>query len=63
MKMGYSRCPRCGYWAFDGYECHDCGYRTGRDACHQTETEHTTTQPLRNVDRTTTFEIRTGFGY
>jgi hypothetical protein len=24
-----SRCPRCGYWAFDGAECHDCGYRPG----------------------------------
>ena len=23
----YSRCPRCGYWAFNGYECFDCGYR------------------------------------
>jgi hypothetical protein len=24
-----SRCPRCGYWAFDGAECYDCGYRPG----------------------------------
>jgi len=23
----YGKCPRCGYFAFDGYECHDCGYR------------------------------------
>lgn len=23
---GLSKCPVCGYWAFDGYECQDCGY-------------------------------------
>src|SRR3990172_2039381 len=22
-----SKCPRCGYYAFDGYECFDCGFR------------------------------------
>jgi len=22
-----SKCPRCGYHAFNGYECFDCGYR------------------------------------
>jgi hypothetical protein len=22
-----SRCPRCGYYAYDGEECFDCGYR------------------------------------
>ena len=21
------RCPACGYWAFNGIECFDCGYR------------------------------------
>jgi hypothetical protein len=25
--MSYSKCPRCGYHAFDGVECFDCGYR------------------------------------
>lgn len=25
-KRGYSKCPRCGYWAYDGFECFDCGY-------------------------------------
>jgi hypothetical protein len=25
--LGYSKCPRCGYHAFDGVECFDCGYR------------------------------------
>jgi hypothetical protein len=24
---GYSKCPRCGYHAFNGYECFDCGYQ------------------------------------
>ena len=28
-----SRCPACGYWAFDGIECHDCGYRPRRKRC------------------------------
>ena len=23
----YYRCPACGYWAFNGIECFDCGYR------------------------------------
>ena len=23
----YSKCPVCGYWAFNGYECFDCGFR------------------------------------
>jgi hypothetical protein len=23
----YSCCPICGYYAFDGLECLDCGYR------------------------------------
>lgn len=27
MANRYYKCPRCGYWAFDGYECHDCGFR------------------------------------
>ena len=22
-----SKCPCCGYWAFNGQECFDCGYR------------------------------------
>ena len=22
-----SKCPCCGYWGFNGYECFDCGYR------------------------------------
>lgn len=22
-----SQCPACGYWAFNGIECFDCGYR------------------------------------
>lgn len=26
-KGNYARCPRCGYRAFDGYECFYCGYR------------------------------------
>jgi hypothetical protein len=26
---GYYRCPACGYWAFNGIECFDCGYRPG----------------------------------
>jgi len=25
----YNKCPACGYWAFNGYECFDCGYRCG----------------------------------
>lgn len=25
-RSGYAKCPRCGYYAFDGEECHDCGY-------------------------------------
>jgi hypothetical protein len=25
--FGLSRCPVCGYWAFNGEECFDCGYR------------------------------------
>lgn len=24
-----SQCPRCGYYAFNGYECFDCGYIRG----------------------------------
>lgn len=24
------RCPACGYWAFNGIECFDCGYRAAR---------------------------------
>ncbi len=24
-----SKCPACGYWAFNGHECFDCGYRPG----------------------------------
>ena len=24
---GLSRCPVCGYYAFNGVECFDCGYR------------------------------------
>lgn len=23
-----TECPVCGYFAFNGYECFDCGYRT-----------------------------------
>jgi DNA-directed RNA polymerase subunit RPC12/RpoP len=25
--VGLVRCPACGYWAFNGIECFDCGYR------------------------------------
>lgn len=24
--VGLFRCPACGYFAFDGTECFDCGY-------------------------------------
>jgi hypothetical protein len=27
MLSGLSRCPCCGYYAFNGVECFDCGYR------------------------------------
>lgn len=27
-KLNYSKCPVCGYWAFNGVECFDCGYRS-----------------------------------
>jgi hypothetical protein len=30
-----SKCPVCGYWAYNGYECFDCGYhgsRSGRSS-------------------------------
>jgi ribosomal protein L32 len=26
--VGLMRCPACGYYAFNGIECFDCGYRT-----------------------------------
>ena len=26
-----SKCPRCGYHAFNGYECFDCGYKSNFD--------------------------------
>lgn len=26
------KCPICGYWAFNGQECFDCGYRPGGSA-------------------------------
>lgn len=26
---GFYRCPCCGYWAFTGARCLDCGYRVG----------------------------------
>jgi ribosomal protein L32 len=26
MLSGLSRCPCCGYYAFNGVECFDCGY-------------------------------------
>lgn len=31
-ENNYSKCPACGYFAFNGVECFDCGYRaeTGR---------------------------------
>lgn len=25
---GLIQCPACGYWAFNGIECFDCGYRS-----------------------------------
>lgn len=28
---GFSKCPCCGYYAFNGRECFDCGYRVKRD--------------------------------
>lgn len=27
--LNLSKCPVCGYWAFNGYECFDCGYTVG----------------------------------
>lgn len=30
-RSGYNKCPSCGYWAFDGTECHDCGYTKQRE--------------------------------
>ena len=27
IMYNYSKCPVCGYWAFNGYECFDCGYK------------------------------------
>jgi ribosomal protein L32 len=27
----YWKCPACGYYAFDGFQCWDCGYRRERD--------------------------------
>lgn len=27
FPVAYSKCPACGYYAFNGYECFDCGYR------------------------------------
>ncbi len=29
VGFGLYRCPACGYWAFNGIECFDCGYRVG----------------------------------
>ena len=26
---GLMQCPACGYYAFNGVECFDCGYRAG----------------------------------
>lgn len=26
IKCKLSRCPSCGYYAFNGIECFDCGY-------------------------------------
>jgi ribosomal protein L32 len=26
-----SKCPNCGYHAFNGEECFDCGYRPGKE--------------------------------
>jgi hypothetical protein len=26
LVLRHSKCPRCGYYAYDGYECLDCGY-------------------------------------
>lgn len=37
-QSGYYKCPACGYWAFDGRECHDCGYRHS----HPQENRHET---------------------
>jgi len=28
LIKGLWRCPACGYWAFNGIECFDCGYRS-----------------------------------
>jgi rRNA maturation protein Nop10 len=27
VYVGLYRCPACGYYAFNGIECFDCGYR------------------------------------
>jgi len=27
LARGLYRCPACGYYAFNGIECFDCGYR------------------------------------
>lgn len=31
FRAGFSKCPCCGYYAFNGRECFDCGYRVKRD--------------------------------
>ena len=28
FKLYLSKCPICGYYGFNGYECFDCGYTT-----------------------------------
>lgn len=30
LAMSHSKCPACGYYAFNGVECFDCGYRPRR---------------------------------
>lgn len=27
LTVGYSKCPCCGYYGFNGQECFDCGYK------------------------------------
>jgi len=26
-KLALTKCPVCGYFGFNGYECFDCGYK------------------------------------
>ena len=30
FRQRNSKCPACGYWAYNGHECLDCGYSRQR---------------------------------